>query len=101
MALVVVIRPVVGWVALLGCREMTVQERRVTAFFGIRGVGSIYYLAFAAAVGGSAVGLLCGPVAERREQPEHLPVVQLDVPPERTDHVDGEQARTSELRGER
>ncbi|WP_225858287.1 sodium:proton antiporter [Rhodococcus wratislaviensis] len=52
VALVVVIRPVVGWVALLGCREMTVQERRVTAFFGIRGVGAIYYLAFAAAVAG-------------------------------------------------
>ncbi|MDF3312439.1 cation:proton antiporter [Rhodococcus sp. T2V] len=52
VALVVVIRPLVGWLALLGCREMTVPERRVTAFFGIRGIGSIYYLAFAAAVAG-------------------------------------------------
>ncbi|MDF3312882.1 cation:proton antiporter [Rhodococcus sp. T2V] len=52
VALVVVIRPVVGWLALLGCREMTVPERRVTAVFGIRGIGSIYYLAFAAAVAG-------------------------------------------------
>ncbi|ATQ27449.1 cation transporter [Rhodococcus ruber Chol-4] len=48
-ALVLVIRPVVGWLSLLGCDEMDVRERRVTAFFGVRGIGSVYYLAYAAA----------------------------------------------------
>ncbi|MDV3207680.1 MAG: cation:proton antiporter, partial [Rhodococcus ruber] len=42
-------RPVVGWLSLLGCDEMDVRERRVTAFFGVRGIGSVYYLAYAAA----------------------------------------------------
>ncbi|NDV09531.1 sodium:proton antiporter [Rhodococcus sp. IEGM 248] len=51
-ALVFVIRPVVGWLSLLGCEEMSGPERRVTAFFGVRGIGSIYYLAYAAAEAG-------------------------------------------------
>lgn len=41
-----VIRPVIGWVALSGVRRSGL-ERFVIAFFGIRGLGSVYYLAFA------------------------------------------------------
>ncbi len=53
--LVVVIRPVAGWLALfVGSRKadlpggLSRPERRATAFFGVRGIGSIYYLAYAA-----------------------------------------------------
>jgi NhaP-type Na+/H+ or K+/H+ antiporter len=44
--LVLVIRPVTGWVAQLGFRAGT-RERLVTSAFGIRGIGSLYYLAYA------------------------------------------------------
>jgi sodium/hydrogen antiporter len=46
-ALVFVIRPLIGWVALAGTR-LAPRERFVTAAFGVRGIGSLYYLAFAA-----------------------------------------------------
>ncbi|MBW6424796.1 cation:proton antiporter [Rhizobium sp. XQZ8] len=41
-----VLRPVIGWLSLGGLR-MSVAERGVIGFFGIRGLGSFYYLAFA------------------------------------------------------
>lgn len=41
-----VIRPVIGWIALSGVHRSGL-ERFVVAFFGIRGLGSVYYLAFA------------------------------------------------------
>ncbi|MEP1126504.1 MAG: cation:proton antiporter [Ilumatobacter sp.] len=44
---VFVVRPVAGWIALIG-RPMPGRERIAIAFFGIRGLGSIYYLAYAA-----------------------------------------------------
>ena len=44
--LVFVVRPLSGLAALTGSR-MTRHERWAIAFFGIRGFGSIYYLAFA------------------------------------------------------
>lgn len=44
--LVVVIRPLTAWVSLHGT-PMRRSERWVTAAFGVRGVGSIYYLAYA------------------------------------------------------
>jgi NhaP-type Na+/H+ or K+/H+ antiporter len=55
VALVLVIRPVSGIVALgigrakdrVGDEHLNRRERRCTAFFGVRGVGSIYYLAYA------------------------------------------------------
>jgi len=47
LALIVVVRPLVGWIALLG-RPLPHRERWMIAFFGIRGVGSLYYLAYAA-----------------------------------------------------
>ncbi len=52
--LVGVIRPLAGYVAFAGHRRrspsvgLTRAERVVVAFFGVRGVGSLYYLAFAA-----------------------------------------------------
>lgn len=45
--LVFVIRPLTAWVALLGT-GLRGRERWVTAAFGVRGIGSLYYLAFAA-----------------------------------------------------
>lgn len=46
LALVFVIRPAAGMVALLGT-PLAGRERLVTAFYGVRGIGSIYYLAYA------------------------------------------------------
>ncbi|RKR91275.1 sodium/proton antiporter (CPA1 family) [Micromonospora pisi] len=46
LALVFVIRPVVGWLSLRGAPGRP-AEHWVIAFFGIRGVGSFYYLAYA------------------------------------------------------
>lgn len=41
-----VIRPLAAWVGLLGTGADATQ-RRMIAWFGVRGVGSVYYLAFA------------------------------------------------------
>ena len=41
-----VVRPVSAWISLIGCAEPRL-EKAVIAFFGIRGLGSIYYLAYA------------------------------------------------------
>ncbi|MFK3980826.1 cation:proton antiporter [Micromonospora sp. NPDC050397] len=48
LALIVVIRPLVGWLSLRGAPGRP-AEHWVIAFFGIRGVGSFYYLAYATA----------------------------------------------------
>ena len=52
LALVFLVRPLAGLIALtpVGSREprLTGPQRWAAAFFGIRGVGSIYYLAYAA-----------------------------------------------------
>ncbi len=39
-------RPLAGWAGLLGSR-LRGWERRVVAGYGIRGIGSLYYLAYA------------------------------------------------------
>ena len=57
LALVLVVRPVAGWIGLLGSGP-SVHERMVIAAFGIRGMGSVYYLAH-------AVGVADFPDAER------------------------------------
>jgi len=44
--LVLVVRPMTGWIALLGCSAPR-RERLALAFFGVRGIGSFYYLAYA------------------------------------------------------
>lgn len=46
LLVIFVFRPVAGWLAMLGSAA-SVGQRRAIAFFGIRGIGSIYYLAFA------------------------------------------------------
>jgi NhaP-type Na+/H+ or K+/H+ antiporter len=40
-----VVRPVSGWIGLLGTKRPT-EERAVISFFGIRGLGTAYYLAY-------------------------------------------------------
>lgn len=45
-ALIFAIRPLAAWMTLQGVR-MRPRERAVVAFFGVRGIGSIYYLAYA------------------------------------------------------
>ena len=59
VALVLVIRPIAGWISLIG-RGLPSRERWAIAFFGIRGIGSLYYLAFALNQGdfGDAAGEL-------------------------------------------
>lgn len=56
VALVLVVRPVTAWVSLrvgsrprdrVGDHHLGPRERWATAFFGIRGIGSIYYVAYA------------------------------------------------------
>jgi NhaP-type Na+/H+ or K+/H+ antiporter len=56
VVIVFVIRPAAGWLALsvgrrgVGGRRNDALERRerlITAFFGVRGVGTVYYLAYA------------------------------------------------------
>jgi len=46
LLLVLVARPVAGWIGLLGHGGATHPERLLLSFFGIRGLGSIYYLAY-------------------------------------------------------
>lgn len=46
VAFIFVIRPVAGLIGLIGTR-LKIQEKLVISFFGIRGMGSLYYLAFA------------------------------------------------------
>jgi len=56
VALVVLIRPLTGVLSLLPFAErghgMDHRERLVTAFFGVRGIGSLFYLAYAAGQAG-------------------------------------------------
>ncbi len=46
VAIILVVRPAAGLIGLLGFRG-TLSEKMTLAFFGIRGVGSFYYLAYA------------------------------------------------------
>jgi sodium/hydrogen antiporter len=46
LGVVVVVRPLTGWIGLMGSDE-TRSARLAIAFFGIRGMGTIYYLAHA------------------------------------------------------
>lgn len=47
LLLVFVIRPAAGLIALLGERRLPWLDRAIASFFGIRGVGCVFYLAFA------------------------------------------------------
>ncbi len=46
LLLIFVIRPVIGWFSLSGA-GLDARGRGVTAFYGIKGIGSVYYLAYA------------------------------------------------------
>lgn len=45
-AVLLVVRPLTGWLGLLGGRTGP-RERTVIAFFGVRGVGSLFYVTYA------------------------------------------------------
>ncbi|MBF9238492.1 cation:proton antiporter [Hymenobacter sp. BT683] len=47
LLLLLVLRPLGGMLTLAGSKRVTVAERVVISFFGIRGIGSIFYIAFA------------------------------------------------------
>jgi NhaP-type Na+/H+ or K+/H+ antiporter len=46
LALVFLIRPLVGWMSLANT-ALRGRERLVVSFYGVRGIGSVYYLAYA------------------------------------------------------
>ncbi len=46
LVLLVVIRPVSGWIALLNT-DLDYRSRAVASVYGVRGIGSIYYLCYA------------------------------------------------------
>jgi NhaP-type Na+/H+ or K+/H+ antiporter len=46
LALIFLIRPLAGWLSLRGT-ELRGRERLVIAAYGVRGIGSVYYLGFA------------------------------------------------------
>lgn len=46
IAVVAIVRPLSGWICLLGT-ALARRERMAIAVFGVRGIGSFYYLAFA------------------------------------------------------
>lgn len=46
LSLIFIIRPVAAWLALAGMNQSW-RPRAVIAFYGVRGIGSIYYLAYA------------------------------------------------------
>ena len=47
LALLLVVRPAAGWLSMWGT-PLRGRDRAVVAFYGVRGIGSIYYLAYAA-----------------------------------------------------
>lgn len=44
--LLMVVRPIVGWLSLIGT-GMSSGDRWIVGFFGVRGIGSIYYVGYA------------------------------------------------------
>lgn len=46
LMLVLVVRPLAGWAGLLGT-SLPARDRVAIAAFGVRGIGSLFYLAFA------------------------------------------------------
>lgn len=45
IVVLLVVRPVMAWIGLAGRREPA-REKAVISFFGVRGLGSIYYLSY-------------------------------------------------------
>jgi NhaP-type Na+/H+ or K+/H+ antiporter len=48
LLLLIVVRPAIGWLCLAGT-ALGRRERALVSFYGIRGIGSIYYLSYASA----------------------------------------------------
>ena len=46
LGLIFIVRPIAGWVSLFKT-DLAARERLVVAVYGVRGIGSIYYLGFA------------------------------------------------------
>jgi NhaP-type Na+/H+ or K+/H+ antiporter len=46
LSLIAVIRPLTGWIALLRS-DLRFRDRAVVSVYGVRGIGSIYYLCYA------------------------------------------------------
>ncbi len=46
VALIFLVRPLTGWIALAGT-QLKGRDRLVVSFYGVRGIGSIYYLGYA------------------------------------------------------
>lgn len=46
LIIIFLVRPLAGWLGLLGS-QIGLKEKAVISFFGIRGLGSIYYVAYA------------------------------------------------------
>ena len=46
LGVIFLVRPLSGWIALSGIMARG-RERAVVAFYGIRGIGSVYYVAYA------------------------------------------------------
>ncbi|WP_153504943.1 cation:proton antiporter [Cumulibacter manganitolerans] len=53
-ALLFVIRPAFGWLSVARAGQFSRGERAAVAFFGVRGIGSLYYLAYATTHGNFA-----------------------------------------------
>jgi len=51
LVIVLLIRPLAGWISLIGSGHPA-RERGLIAFFGIRGIGSFYYIAYGVNHGG-------------------------------------------------
>ncbi|WP_418317209.1 cation:proton antiporter [Piscinibacter sakaiensis] len=47
LGLILVFRPLCAWLALRGEASASPREQAVVAFYGIRGIGSVYYVAYA------------------------------------------------------
>lgn len=45
--LIFVVRPAAAWFSLVGAHGFGWRERGIAAFFGVRGIGSLYYVAYA------------------------------------------------------
>ncbi len=41
-----IVRPAISWISLIGS-DLTTHKRGVVAFYGVRGIGSVFYLAYA------------------------------------------------------
>jgi NhaP-type Na+/H+ or K+/H+ antiporter len=46
LILIAVIRPIAGWISLVGS-DLSGRDRLIVSVFGVRGIGSIYYLCYA------------------------------------------------------